>query len=50
MKVFHHRDSRQFMHTKLFPEGIIHAENLGGENDKLSNQRLAIGNISLERY
>ncbi len=30
------------MHTKLFTEGIIHAENLGGEIDKLSNKRLMI--------
>jgi len=42
-EIFSHKDSRQFMHTKLFPEGIIHAENLGGEIDKLSNQRMLIG-------
>lgn len=42
-EIFSHKDSRQFMHTKLFPEGIIHAENLGGDIDKLSNKRLMIG-------
>ncbi|RLD18055.1 MAG: cyclase family protein [Caldiserica bacterium] len=33
----------QVMHIKLFPEGIVHAENLGGDIDKLSNKRLWIG-------
>ncbi|MCK8825622.1 cyclase family protein [Fuchsiella alkaliacetigena] len=36
-------EGRQLMHTKLFPEGIIHVENLGGEIDKILNQRIAIG-------
>ncbi|MDZ7672251.1 MAG: cyclase family protein [Halanaerobiales bacterium] len=42
-EVFTHPESRQLMHTKLFPEGIIHAENLGGEIDKLLNQRVKVG-------
>ncbi len=42
-EVFSHPESRQFMHTKLFPEGIIHAENLGGEIDKLLNKRCKVG-------
>lgn len=42
-EIFSHPESRQLMHTKLFPEGIIHAENLGGEIDKLLNQRVKIG-------
>jgi len=42
-EIFTHPESRQFMHTKLFPEGIIHAENLGGEIDELLNQRVKVG-------
>ncbi|HKL12106.1 MAG TPA: cyclase family protein [Halanaerobiales bacterium] len=42
-EVFSHPESRQLMHTKLFPEGIIHAENIGGEIDELLNQRVKIG-------
>ncbi|MFW9928913.1 MAG: cyclase family protein [Candidatus Thorarchaeota archaeon] len=33
----------QVMHLKLFPKGLVHAENLGGDIDKLSNQRTWIG-------
>jgi len=33
----------QIMHLKLFPKGLIHAENLGGELAKVSNKRLWIG-------
>ncbi|MFC2091791.1 cyclase family protein [Elusimicrobiota bacterium] len=33
----------QVMHLKLFPHGLVHAENLGGEIDQLSNRRLQIG-------
>ncbi len=33
----------QVMHLKLFPKGIIHAENLGGEIEKLANRRAWIG-------
>ncbi|MGM0445015.1 MAG: cyclase family protein [Bacillota bacterium] len=42
-EIFTHPESRQLMHTKLFPEGIIHAENLGGEIDKILNQRVKVG-------
>ncbi len=42
-EIFTHPESRQLMHTKLFPEGIIHAENLGGEIDELLNQRVKVG-------
>jgi kynurenine formamidase len=31
------------MHLKLFPKKLVHAENLGGEIDKVSNQRVWIG-------
>jgi kynurenine formamidase len=30
-------------HFKLFPEGIIHAENVGGDLEKVANERLLIG-------
>ena len=33
----------QVMHLKLFPKKLVHAENVGGEIDKLSNQRAWIG-------
>ena len=33
----------QVMHIKLFPKKLVHAENIGGEIDKLSNQRCRIG-------
>jgi kynurenine formamidase len=33
----------QVMHIKLFPKRIVHAENLGGEIDSLSNKRCWIG-------
>ncbi|MCK4259977.1 MAG: cyclase family protein [Halanaerobiales bacterium] len=36
-------DDRQLMHTKLFPHGIIHVENIGGDVDKILNRRMTIG-------
>ena len=36
-------DDYQLMHVDLFPDDIIHAENLGGEIDKVLNKRLIIG-------
>ncbi len=33
----------QIMHILLFPKGIIHAENLGGEIDRFKNQRVTVG-------
>ena len=33
----------QIMHLKLFPKGLIHAENVGGEIEQVSNKRLWIG-------
>ena len=33
----------QVMHIKLFPKKMVHAENVAGEIDKLSNQRCWIG-------
>jgi kynurenine formamidase len=33
----------QLMHTMLFPHGLIHAENLGGEIDQVLNQRVTVG-------
>ncbi|MFH1452644.1 MAG: cyclase family protein [Armatimonadota bacterium] len=37
------KDHYQLMHIVLFPHNIIHAENLGGEIDKLLNKRTNIG-------
>ena len=37
----------QVMHLKLFPLRIVHAENLGGEINKLSNKRAYIGAFPL---
>lgn len=31
------------MHLKLFPKKLVHAENLGGQIDEVSNQRCWIG-------
>jgi kynurenine formamidase len=33
----------QFMHIQMFPEGIIHAECIGGDIDLLLNRRVTIG-------
>lgn len=33
----------QVMHIKLFPKGLVHAENLGGEINALSNKRVWVG-------
>ncbi|MCD4817319.1 MAG: cyclase family protein [Candidatus Cloacimonetes bacterium] len=33
----------QVMHLNLFPKGLLHAENLGGEIEKVSNKRVWIG-------
>ncbi|PKO20620.1 MAG: cyclase, partial [Chloroflexi bacterium HGW-Chloroflexi-1] len=33
----------QLMHIEMFPEGIIHAECIGGELDLLLNRRATVG-------
>ena len=38
----------QVMHIKLFPKKIVHAENVGGEIEALSNQRCWIGAFPLK--
>ena len=38
----------QVMHIKLFPKKIVHAENLGGDINKLSNKRVWIGCFPLK--
>ena len=40
---FPYEEYYQVMHLKLFPKRIVHAENLGGEIAKVSNQRCWIG-------
>ena len=42
-EVFPQDEYYQVMHLKLFPKKIVHAENLGDEINKLSNQRAWIG-------
>ena len=37
----------QVMHLKLFPKKLVHAENIGGDIQKVSNQRLWIGMFPL---
>ena len=37
----------QVMHLKLFPKGLVHAENLGGDIDKVKNKRVWIGAFPL---
>jgi kynurenine formamidase len=38
----------QIMHLKLFPKGLVHAENLGGEIDKVKNKRVWVGCFPLK--
>jgi kynurenine formamidase len=33
----------QVMHFALFPHGVIHIENAGGEIDKVLNRRIMVG-------
>ncbi|MFH1415113.1 MAG: cyclase family protein [Elusimicrobiota bacterium] len=42
-EIFPQKEYYQVMHLKLFPEGIVHAENIGGDIDLLSNKRIWIG-------
>jgi kynurenine formamidase len=42
-EIFPPEEYYQVMHLKLFPKGIVHAENLGGDIDLLSNRRIWIG-------
>jgi arylformamidase len=42
-EIFPQDEYYQVMHLKLFPKEIVHAENLGGEIDKLKNKRAWIG-------
>lgn len=47
-EVFPQDEYYQVMHLKLFPRRIVHAENLGGEIDALSNKRVWIGCFPLK--
>jgi len=42
-KMFPQDEYYQVMHLKLFPKKLVHAENLGGDINKLSNKRCWIG-------
>ncbi len=46
-EIYHWPDSYQAMHIQVFvrPWEIIHAENIGGEIDKVLNKRLILGTI-----
>ena len=46
-EVFPQDEYYQVMHLKLFPKRIVHAENLGGEINQLSNKRCWIGAFPL---
>jgi arylformamidase len=47
-EMFPYEEYYQVMHLKLFPKGIVHAENLGGDIEKLSNKRAWIGCFPLK--
>ena len=42
-EMFPLKEFYQVMHLQLFPKGLVHAENLGGEIEKVSNKRVWIG-------
>ena len=42
-EMFPQEEFYQVMHIKLFPRKLVHAENVGGEINKLSNKRAWIG-------
>lgn len=42
-ELFPPKEYYQVMHLKLFPKGIVHAENLGGELNEVSNKRVWLG-------
>ncbi len=42
-ELFPPKEYYQVMHLKLFPLGIVHAENLGGEINAVSNKRVWLG-------
>ncbi|MFP4686647.1 MAG: cyclase family protein [bacterium] len=42
-EMFPYEEYYQVMHLDLFPVGLIHAENLGGQINELNNQRTWIG-------
>jgi kynurenine formamidase len=42
-EMFPQEEYYQVMHIKLFPKKLVHAENLGGDINKLSNKRAWIG-------
>jgi kynurenine formamidase len=42
-EVFPQDEYYQVMHLKLFPKKLVHAENIGGDINKLSNKRVWIG-------
>jgi hypothetical protein len=47
-EMFPQEEFYQIMHLKLFPKGLVHAENLGGDIDKLSNKRVYVGAFNVK--
>jgi arylformamidase len=47
-EVFPQEEYYQVMHIKLFPKKIVHAENVGGDINKLNNKRAWIGCFPLK--
>jgi kynurenine formamidase len=47
-ELFPYEEYYQVMHLKLFPKRLVHAENIGGEIDKLSNKRCWLGFFPLK--
>ena len=47
-EMFPFEEYYQVMHLKLFPKRLVHAENIGGEIDKLSNKRCWLGFFPLK--
>ena len=46
-EIFPPEEYYQVMHLKLFPLKLVHAENVGGDIDKVGNQRAWIGAFPL---
>ena len=47
-EMFPSEEYYQVMHLKLFPKRLVHAENLGGDIEKLSNKRCWLGCFPLK--
>jgi hypothetical protein len=41
--LFPQEEYYQVMHLQLFPKGLVHAENIGGQINEVSNKRVWLG-------